>query len=59
LTGVEPPKGVGEKYFPRVGNYSKPRVLKERVVRATGLHSARPLTDFQKPPFIWGGFLIY
>ncbi len=31
-----PLKGVGEKYFPRVGNYSKPWVLKERAVRATG-----------------------
>lgn len=26
-------KGVGEKDFPRVGNYSKPKVLKEQFAR--------------------------
>jgi hypothetical protein len=39
LTAAGPPRsggtaaerGVGGKDFPRVGNYSKPRVLKERV----------------------------
>ena len=39
--GVEPDKGGrGNWVFPRVGNYSKPRVLKERVVRATGSSEA-------------------
>ena len=34
--GLEPKEGSGGRTSSRVGNYSKPRVLKERVVRATG-----------------------
>jgi hypothetical protein len=37
ILGSEPDRGGrGDWVSPRVGNYSKQRVLKERVVRATG-----------------------